>query len=139
MHGTKNNPIVDISNLSGTTTHEWEGRQSVFSTTGKLHDEKSTAKISECLWAIIDEAFEYSRKNMSSIPADKSLLDFFQEKIDATSLDKQEKEACLEMSRLWGAYVGDSIETQSLRFLFLEECIEGSTLTAISNLGFVEC
>lgn len=127
MHGTKNNPIVDIGKLSKAITHEWGSRQAVFNTAGKLHDEKTTNKVMECLWTIIDEAFEHSRKNMSSIPASKSLLDFIREKVEATKLDRHDKEACLEMSKLWGAYVGDSIQSQSLKFLFLEECIEGST------------
>ncbi|KAK2758969.1 hypothetical protein FQN54_003067 [Arachnomyces sp. PD_36] len=133
MHGTKNNPIVEICNESGTKKHEWDSRQSVFSSTGELHDEKTTNKISECLWTIIDEAFEYSRNHMSSIPAEKSLLDFIQEKIQATGLNQHEKEACVELSRLWGAYVGDSIQTQSLRFLFLEECIEGNNVFVAST------
>ena len=82
----------------------------------------------------MDQAFEYSRKNKMNIPADRSLLDFFKEKLETVNLDQNEKEACLEMSRIWGSYVGDSIQRQSLRFLHLEECIEGSMIIVFSSL-----
>lgn len=28
---------------------------------------------------------------------------------------------------MWGAYVGDGVELQSLKFFYLEDCIEGGT------------
>lgn len=134
MHGTQNNPIIDISKLSKAITHEWGSRQTIFSTAGTPHDDKTIDKITNCLWNIIDEAFEHSRINKYNIPANESLLDFILKKLETANLDQHEKDACLEMSKLWGAYVGDSIQSQSLRFLFLEECLEGSKLIIPSIL-----
>jgi hypothetical protein len=85
-----------------------------------------TVKLAEWMWTIIDEAFEYSNRYKDIIPADKSLLDFCHEQIEKTNFTQEEKDACIEFSRFWGAYVGDPIERQSLKFFCLEECIEGS-------------
>jgi len=35
-----------------------------------------------------------------------------------------QKTLVLSMSEMWGAYVGDRVERQSLKFFFLEDCIE---------------
>ena len=37
----------------------------------------------------------------------------------------KERELVLGMSQMWGAYVGDSVDRQSLKFFFLEDCING--------------
>ena len=34
-------------------------------------------------------------------------------------------ELVLSMSQMWGAYVGDRVELQSLKYFYLEDCIEG--------------
>ena len=34
-------------------------------------------------------------------------------------------ELVLGMSQMWGAYVGDRVELQSLKYFYLEDCIEG--------------
>lgn len=84
------------------------------------------AKISEFLWTTIDEAFEYSNKHKDTISPDQSLLDFFREQVEKTGFSPVEKEACIQYCKLWGAYVGDPVERQSLKFFCLEECIDGS-------------
>lgn len=111
---------------SNTTTCEWDGRETIFDTAGKPYDDVTTTKLAEWMWTTIDKAFEYSNKYKETISASKSLFDFCREQVEKTDFTKEEKEACLEFSRFWGAYVGDPIEKQSLRFFCLEECIEGS-------------
>ena len=37
----------------------------------------------------------------------------------------KERELVLGMSQMWGAYVGDPVDRQSLKFFFLEDCING--------------
>ena len=34
-------------------------------------------------------------------------------------------ELVLGMSEMWGAYVGDRVDLQSLKYFFLEDCIDG--------------
>lgn len=55
------------------------------------------------------------------------MFDFFKDKVaERGDLSSPEKETCLEGSKLWGSYVGDPVERQSLRFFWLEECIDSS-------------
>ncbi|EAW09785.1 flavin monoamine oxidase family protein [Aspergillus clavatus NRRL 1] len=133
IHGTDKNPIAGVAELTETTIEDIEGQQIIFSRKGELIDEAVSTKISEFLWTTIDEAFQYSNKNKDVIPPDESLLDFFKKKIEQTDFTAQEKELCIESCRLWGAYVGDSIERQSLKFFCLEECIDGNNFFVAST------
>lgn len=130
------NPISDIADISKTTVHEWDGRQSIFDVSGKLYDDSMATKITEFMWTTIDKAFEYSNKYKDAIPSDKSLLDFFYEQVEKTDFTQAEKDACIEVARLWGSYVGDPIERQSLKFFLLEECIDGSKNFFIFHLRY---
>ena len=40
-------------------------------------------------------------------------------------MNEQEMELVLGMSQMWGAYVGDRVDLQSLKYFFLEDCIDG--------------
>ncbi|KAL2836086.1 hypothetical protein BJY01DRAFT_252139 [Aspergillus pseudoustus] len=133
IHGTGTNPFVNIADATGTALEDFEGAQAIFSPAGKLLDEPLTAKISEFLWSTIEEAFKYSNSHKDSIPVDKSLLDFFRERVEETEFSAEEKGLCIESCRLWGAYVGDPIERQSLKFFCLEECIDGNNYFVAST------
>jgi hypothetical protein len=52
-------------------------------------------------------------------------MDFFREEIPKVEKDGRKQSLILEQAHMWGAFVGDSIERQSLKFFFLEECIDG--------------
>lgn len=112
--------------MTSTTTVDWDGLQSVYSSDGKLLDNKFVTKISEFLWTTIGEAFQYSNEHKDTISPDRSLLDFFRERVEDSGFMPVEKAACMEYCKLWGAYVGESVERQSLKFFCLEECIDGS-------------
>ncbi|OAX81790.1 hypothetical protein ACJ72_03868 [Emergomyces africanus] len=118
IHGTQNNPIMHLSNSSKTITHAWGGLGNVIDTFGKPLSETLVGKISDFLWATVENAYEYSRVNKVNIPADKSLLDFLKERLEKADLSEVEKETCIELSKLWGSYIGSPIDRQSLSFLF---------------------
>ena len=48
----------------------------------------------------------------------------------AVDLTAQEKQQVLWMAEMWGAFVGDPIQKQSLKYFWLEECIDGGTLAS---------
>ncbi|KAL4906182.1 hypothetical protein BDW74DRAFT_190231 [Aspergillus multicolor] len=133
IHGAGTNPILDIAKAIGTVLHDFEGSQLVFGFDGKALDEGVAMKISEVLWSTIDEAFAHSNNHRDDIPAEKSLLDFIRERLEETDMTTDEKRLCVESARLWGSYVGDSIERQSLKFFSLEESIDGSNYFVAST------
>lgn len=120
-----------IAEATKTNLQDFEGGQIAFSKDGKLLDRESTTRLSEFLWTTVDDAFQYSNKHKDTIPPDRSLFDFFLEKIEVAGFSPAEKEACIESCRLWGAYVGDPIERQSLKFFCLEECVDECKLSPI--------
>lgn len=126
IHGTGKNPIAAIAEATETVLEDFEGNQALISSDGKAIDDDLASRISGVLWTTIEKAFEYSNTYKDTIPPDRSLLDFFREQVEKTNLSATEKELCVESCRLWGAYVGDPIERQSLKFFCLEECIDGS-------------
>ncbi|KAE8145096.1 FAD/NAD(P)-binding domain-containing protein [Aspergillus avenaceus] len=133
IHGTGKNPITAIAEATNTFLEDFEGNQVVITTEGNRLDDGTSAKVAEFLWSTIDEAFQYSNAHKDTISPERSLFDFIQEKLAKSSLSPEEKKLCTETSRMWGAYVGDPIERQSLKFFCLEECIDGNNFFVAST------
>ena len=131
IHGTDDNPIMDLAKETNTVTYAWgEGFKDIFDESGKALEESN--KLHGEMWDIVLEAFEYSAKNTSTIDPQLSLYDFFEEKVkerfpDATKHEHQRK-IVMQFSRMWGAMVGSPVYQQSLKYFWLEECIEGGSL-----------
>ena len=87
---------------------------------------------SNIVWSIISDAFKYSNDFSGTIPPEESLLDFFKTKIKEQGLDARSSKFVLQMARMWGDFVGEPIEKQSLKFFWLEECIEGGQCIALT-------
>ncbi|CEJ56267.1 hypothetical protein PMG11_02480 [Penicillium brasilianum] len=133
IHGTGTNPILSIANATRTVTHDPEGRNIAVSRDGHLLGDDAVTKASEFMWATIEQAFEYSSQHGNIIPPERSLFDFFQEKLEQSDFSEEERQLCLDSCKLWGAYVGDPIERQSLKFFCLEECIDGDNYFVAST------
>ncbi|KAK3378132.1 hypothetical protein B0H63DRAFT_525381 [Podospora didyma] len=133
VHGTKDNPIMDLARETRTAVGGWDTTSTVFDEEGTCLPLEDGTKYSTLMWNIIEDAFEHSNKHGSEIDPDKTLLDFFQEqvsvKIPDTETDCEKKRhMLLQMSELWGAFVGSPINKQSLKFFWLEECLDGENL-----------
>lgn len=125
---------MSIAEATQTVTHDPEGRNISISCDGRLVDEERATKMAEFVWTTIEQAFEYSNQHGDSIPPEQSLFDFIQENLEKTDFSDEDKKLCLDSCKLWGAYVGDPIERQSLKFFRLEECIDGSMLILAPSL-----
>jgi len=128
IHGTKENPILDLARQTNTRTHSWGERQATFDPYGRLIPEGDAAEASEILWDILGDAFRYSHDHSAEIPATESLMDFLKQKLDERELDSKQKNLLLQLSKEWGAFIGSTTEGQSLKFLWLEETLEGENL-----------
>ncbi|KAJ5668758.1 hypothetical protein N7462_009828 [Penicillium macrosclerotiorum] len=133
IHGAGANPIMSIAQATQTDIYDPEGRNLIFSRDGSRLSEEVARQVEEFVWTTISEAFEYSSQQGDLIPADRSLYDFFQEKVQQTAFSAEVQQYCLHACRLWGAYVGDGAERQSLRFFRLEECVDGSNYVVAST------
>jgi hypothetical protein len=114
----------------------WDGRQAVFDSYGHPMSDEDCAENTELVWTIIEQAMKYSNDHSAEIPADRSLYDFFREKLKEMFPAQQKtheeadrkQETVLQMAEMWGAFVGSPIQTQSLKYFWLEECIDGENL-----------
>jgi hypothetical protein len=138
IHGTDDNPILDLAKETKTISMNWDGRQSVFDSQGNHMSDKDAAKNTEHVWTIIEQAMKLSNENSATISSDKSLYNYFEERVvemfpnqDAES--KRQQRIILQMAEMWGAFVGSPIQRQSLKFFWLEECIDGENLFVAST------
>ncbi|KAI8219785.1 hypothetical protein K4K55_011940 [Colletotrichum sp. SAR 10_96] len=133
IHGTDDNPILDLAKETDTAVGSWDHRTYMVDEDGILLDPADSEHYSSIMWGIIQDAFQHSNKNTASIHPDESLWDFFQErlveKIPETEEDYAKKRSIvLQVAESWGAFIGTPVQTQSLKFFWLEECIDGENL-----------
>ena len=119
---------MDIVRQTKTVTHSWGEQQVTFDPDGHLIPEEEVAEASEILWGIIGEAFKYSHDHSLDIPVEQSLMDYLKERLDETISDPKQKALLLRLSHQWGPFIGGTTEGQSLKFLWLEETLEGENL-----------
>ncbi|KAM7207562.1 hypothetical protein V8F20_002040 [Naviculisporaceae sp. PSN 640] len=130
IHGTKSNPILELARETNT---ELDGEQStsfIFDEDGEL---LPTEDGSKRMWDILTEAFDFSNRSGSEIDPSKTLRDYFEEHVkdkipDTEDGHEKKRQIVLQSADTWGSFVGSPIEKQSLKFLWLEECIGGENL-----------
>ncbi|KAI9759539.1 MAG: hypothetical protein M4579_002298 [Chaenotheca gracillima] len=147
IHGTDSNPILDIARAAKSQLHSLGERQNIFDHDGKLLDVDRATECSDFLWSTIMDAFQYSNENSESIPLGMSLLDFFKKRLKDRNLDDASTpdeylegsatgngdQQLLWTAEMWGAFIGDPISRQSLKYFWLEECIDGENLFIAST------
>lgn len=124
---------MQLARETNTRLYAWDEEQNVFDSSGQPLDPAEADEYGRLLWddGLIAAAFKYSNEHGQSIPASRSLYDFFEEKSTELFADlpavegKRKREQLLKSACMWGAYVGSPVQRQSLRFFWLEECIEG--------------
>lgn len=130
IHGTDDNPILDIAKQTNTTARNSDSSTWVYDHSGDLLPLEDGEKYSTMMWDIVQQAFEHSNTYGAETHVDKSLLDFVHEKlpdlVPGNDPDCDKKRAIvLRMAEMWGAFVGSPVSRQSLKYFWLEECIEG--------------
>jgi uncharacterized protein with NAD-binding domain and iron-sulfur cluster len=135
IHGTNDNPMLDLAKQTNTAVGSWDLTSCVFDEDGELFTVEDGEKYSDVMWQIVQDAFKHSNNSSQDIDPKESLHDFFvqkvAEKIPSTEKDHERKrKIVMQISELWGAFVGSPIYRQSLKFFWLEECIEGGKFEA---------
>ncbi|KAG9695476.1 FAD/NAD(P)-binding domain-containing protein, partial [Aureobasidium melanogenum] len=133
IHGTDDNPIFEIAKKTSTDLHYWDERQRILDTNGKPLSQDDAEEIGRILWedGLISKAFKYSRENTAIIDPQTSLMDYFKQEAETLWKDLENEEqqrkrrTFLKVCEFWGSYVGSATTRQSLKYFWLEECIEG--------------
>lgn len=123
------NPIIELAKETGTPLHRWKDSALLVDDEGHLVATSEANKALKQVWEILEGAIEYSANRNEEIDASASLHSFFEGWCDWAfqrgDMTGREVELVLGMSQMWGAYVGDRVELQSLKYFFLEDCIAG--------------
>ena len=134
IHGTVNNPIMELAEKTGTVVISPEERQALFDKQGERRTDAEAVELSSTIWEMVVYAFKYSDEHSADIDTKTSLFDFFQLKFDQDKkLDRRKRDDLLHEAQMWGPFVGDSVEGQTLKFFFLEECVEGENVFVAST------
>ena len=133
IHGSKDNPILRIAkqmrDVCFEPPHGDDVQSPVFDKSGSEIDAKVALDHSAIAWGIVEEAIRYSSSDHgASIPPDKSLKDYFEVALSVREYDASKRDLILEMADMWSNIVGEPIDKQSLRYLWLEQCIEGGEM-----------
>lgn len=129
IHGTNKNPIMHLAEKTKTVVMEPEEELALFDTQGRRRPDSEAVDLSGKMWEMVVDAFKYSDEHSADINPQTSLFEYFRAKLDQRpDLTPQKRDDLLQEAQMWGPFVGDSVETQSLKFFFLEECIEGENV-----------
>ena len=102
----------------------------VFDSSGKALPTELTDRLSALMWDILEDAFKYSKEAKAApdpnpINVDQSLFDFVKKRAEELLTDERERNLLLLISEEFGAYIGEPIWKQSLKFSWMEECCLG--------------
>lgn len=144
IHGSKDNPILRIAKEMKDVCFEppdgGDVQSPVFDKFGNEIDTKVALNHSAISWEIVEEAIQYSRSDRgASIPPGKSLKDYFEVALSVREYDASMRNLILEMADMWGNIVGEPIDKQSLRYIWLEECIEGGEISELRMVLESQC
>ena len=97
----------------------------VYDALGKSIDANVASKHSAIAWELIDQAMKYSEAESASISPEVSLADFLRGSLGLRGYAPEEARLILGLADMWSNIVGEPMEKQSLKYLWLEQCIEG--------------
>ena len=135
IHGTLTNPILELAKQTQTVLCSIQDRTSVYNEQGGLIEDAKAADFFELVWGIISDAFKDSNESCSTLPSSTSLKDYFIEKISPNDLGEDDKKLVYQMAEIWGTFIGDPLDRQSLKYFWLEECLDGGN----ANFGVQFC
>lgn len=117
-------PIHEIARALSAPTH-------YFDSPGVGYDEDGMPlaempEITSMFWDLIGDAFLYSKSNTDIIDPMQNLGDHLIFKAREAGLEGERLKHMQQAMHMWGSYVGISVERQSLKFFWLELCLENS-------------
>ncbi|KAI9042990.1 flavin monoamine oxidase family protein [Aspergillus affinis] len=102
IHGTSTNLIIALAKETGAVLCGMEDTPFIFGRSGQEVDPEKVA------WALDTDFFADQVQNMGLCDTDSTLV--------------------MDMAAMWGGFIGDSWERQSMKYMWLEECLGGDNL-----------
>ncbi|KAI9813511.1 MAG: hypothetical protein M1832_006309 [Thelocarpon impressellum] len=138
IHTSGENPLLTLATETGTPVHSWNGKTNIYDSDGTLVEAARADRFSDLVWETVDEALKYSEERGDEISADESLYDFFSRKAgELFPASEEDRRLLLNMSQMWGAYIGHPVDRQSLRFAWMEHCCVGDEVIVTSTYAAI--
>ena len=128
IHGTLTNPILELAKQTQTVLCSIGDSTCVYDEQGSVIDNAKADQLFELVWSTISDAFRHSNESCSTIPSSTSLKDYFIETIGQSDLKEDDKKLVYQMAEIWGSFIGDPLDKQSLKYFWLEECLDGGNV-----------
>ncbi|KAL9009930.1 MAG: hypothetical protein Q9173_005084 [Seirophora scorigena] len=126
---TGSNPIVDLAKETATPLHPWNQSTLLLDSEGRLLATSEANNALKQVWEILEDAMAHSKISSGDIQSAATLDSYFETWCDQAlqfgKMTQHEAGLVLGMSQMWGAYIGDRVELQSLKYFYLKACIEG--------------
>jgi phytoene dehydrogenase-like protein len=129
IHGTEGNPLVPLAEHTSSPTVPCGALYSICDENGLWLDQGSAENLYEEVWEILAMAMEESERNYSSLSESSKMMDFFRTEVSRRASRAGAPENYHKMMNqiveMWGAFMGDDCEKQSLKNLSLDPGLEG--------------
>ena len=132
IHGTRDNLFVALAEKTGTTTVACSAVDAICNSNGAWLSRDVACHYYEEVWDILEIAMEKSRKESALLPDSLKMMDFFRQEIKRRRSKAKQPGAyeslMMQVVEMWGAFMGDDCENQSLKNLWLDGGLEGGRL-----------
>ncbi|KAI1415609.1 flavin-containing amine oxidase [Hypoxylon sp. FL1857] len=137
IHGTRGNPLVALAEKAGATTVGCGAVYSICDSKANWLGRDMACRLYEEVWEILEMAIDESQKEFASLPDTAKMMDFFREEVGRRRSRLKHPEAyealMMQIVEMWGAFMGDDCERQSLKNLWLDAGLEGDNLFVAST------
>jgi monoamine oxidase len=138
IHGTQDNPFMALVKKTRTTTAACGAVYSVCNSNGVWLNRDLARHLYEQVWEILEMAMEKSRRELESMSDSSKMMDFFRQEVERRGSHAKQPEAyealMMQIVEMWGAFMGDECENQSLKNIWLDAGLEGGNLILLSAL-----
>lgn len=129
IHGTEGNPLVALAEDTKSPTVACGDVYSICDERGQWLDRELARRHYEEVWDILELAMEKSKSETKFLLDTGKMMDFYRKEIHKRSTKAQDPDTyaslMLQIVEMWGAFMGDDCERQSLKNLWLEAGLEG--------------
>ncbi|KAL4909681.1 hypothetical protein BDW74DRAFT_173174 [Aspergillus multicolor] len=140
IHGTEGNPFVRLAAEAGSTVVPCGAVDSICDSDGRWIESETARAYYEEVWDVLGLAMERSRVAAATgeeIGDQIRMIDFFRDEVRKKASRRQEpdgyEELMLQIVEMWGAFMGDECENQSLKNLALDAGLDGDNLLMAST------
>ncbi|KAJ5359548.1 uncharacterized protein N7496_011961 [Penicillium cataractarum] len=100
IHGTLNNPILNLAKQTETALSAVEDSACIFDQNGEVISNDKATELLDLVWEIIRDAFKYSNEDCANISPERSLKDFFTDQVSEKGLSEEDQMLLLQMAEI---------------------------------------